>query len=140
MQNFFDKDGFIQITSSPGAREIESSNIEIKGIIIDGGHLTETDYTFAIKPIFSILGSIIETSRQEPIISFLPDDSIRIFLGFNAFTLDEKYDLSSNSVDIINFDNVFLECDIAQGMVFSGKRSGRIHNFTMDVDPWLQVR
>ena len=29
----------------------------------------------------------------------------------------------------------FLECDIAQGMIFRGKGSGNIHNFTMDVDP-----
>ena len=30
---------------------------------------------------------------------------------------------------------VFFECDIAQGMIFRGKRSGIVHNFTMDVDP-----
>ena len=30
---------------------------------------------------------------------------------------------------------MFLETDIAQGMIFKGKRSGIIHNFTMDVDP-----
>ena len=29
----------------------------------------------------------------------------------------------------------FFKCDIAQGMVFRGKRSGMIHNFTMDADP-----
>ena len=28
-----------------------------------------------------------------------------------------------------------MECDIAQGMIFKGKRSGIKHNFTMDVDP-----
>ena len=35
----------------------------------------------------------------------------------------------------MSFDNVFLECDIAQGVIFKGKKSGVIHNFTMDVDP-----
>ena len=29
----------------------------------------------------------------------------------------------------------FIECDIAKGMIFNGKRSNIIHNFTMDVDP-----
>ena len=29
----------------------------------------------------------------------------------------------------------FIECDIIQGMIFKGKRSGNIHKFTMDVDP-----
>ena len=28
----------------------------------------------------------------------------------------------------------FLECSIAQGMIFKGKRIGIIHNFTMNVD------
>ena len=29
----------------------------------------------------------------------------------------------------------FLETDMAQGIFFNGKRSGKILNFTMDVDP-----
>ena len=28
-----------------------------------------------------------------------------------------------------------MECDIAQGMIYRGRRSGIIHKFTMDVDP-----
>ena len=35
----------------------------------------------------------------------------------------------------LSFDNIFLECDIAQAMIFKGKRSGNNQNFTMDVDP-----
>ena len=35
----------------------------------------------------------------------------------------------------LSFDNNFLGCDIAQGMIFEGKRSGKTDNFTMDVDP-----
>ena len=63
------------------------------------------------------------------------DDSIRDLLGFNARTLYEEHTLSNNPVDILSFDNIFIECIIAQGMIFKGKRSGIIHNFTMDVDP-----
>ena len=62
------------------------------------------------------------------------DDSIRDLLGFNARTLYEEYKLSPNPVDILSFGNIFVECDIAQGMIFKGKRSGIIHNFTIDVD------
>ena len=47
----------------------------------------------------------------------------------------EEYYLSPNPVDILSFDNIFLERDLAQGIFFKGKRSGLIHNFTMDVDP-----
>ena len=110
-------------------------NNEIKTIIIDEGLYTEANYPFTIKPNFSTLGSLIEKSPQGPTISFMFDDSIRDLLGLNAKTLNEKYTLSSNPVDILSFDNNFLECNIAQGMIFRGKRSGIIHNFTMNVDP-----
>ena len=130
-----DEDGFIQITISPGAYELENLNNEIKRIIIDEEHYTEANYAFTIKPNFSTLGSIIEISTQGPIITFVPVDSIRDLLGFNKTTIFEEYNLSPNPVDILSFDNIFLECNIAQGMIFKGKRSGIIHNFTMDVDP-----
>ena len=128
-------DDHIQITIPPGAYEIESLNNEIKRIIIDKEHYTEANYPFSIKPNFSTLGSIIEISTQGPVITFVPDDSIRDLLGFNKTTIFEEYNLSPNPVDILSFDNIFLECNIAQGMIFKGKRSGIIHNFTMDVDP-----
>ena len=63
------------------------------------------------------------------------DDSIGSLLGFDETKLFEKYNLSPNPVDILSFDNIFLECDIAQGKIFKGKRSGIVHYFTMDVDP-----
>ena len=128
-------DDHIIITIPPGAYEIESLNNEIKRIIIDQEHYTEANYPINIKPNFSTLGSIIEISTQGPIITFVPDDSIGDLLGFNKTTTFEEYNLSPNPVDILSFDNIFLECNIAQGMIFRGKRSGIIHNFTMDVDP-----
>ena len=88
-----------------------------------------------IKPNFSTLGSITGISPQGPIISFMFDDSIRYLLGFNARTLFEEYNLSTNPVDIISFNNIFIETDIAKGMIFQGKRSGIIMNFTMSVSP-----
>ena len=128
-------DDHIIITIPHGAYEIESLNNEIKRIIIDQKHYTEAIYPFNIKPNFSTLGGIIEISTQGPIITFVPDDSIGDLLGFNKTTIFEEYNLSPNPVDILSFDNIFLECNIAKGMIFRGKRSGIIHNFTMDVDP-----
>ena len=128
-------DDFIQMKLPKGAYEIESLNEEIKRIIIDEAHYTEANYPFTIKPNFSTLGSIIEISPQGPIITFQPDDSIGDLLGFNKTTIFEQYNLSPNPVDILSFDNIFLECDIAQGMIFRRRRSGIIFNFTMDVDP-----
>ena len=135
MKSITNEDGFIRITVPPGAYEIEELDKELKRIVIGEDHYTEANYPFKIKPNFSTLGSIIEISPQGPIISFMFDDSIRDLFGFNARTLYEEYNLSPNPVDIISFDNIFLECDIAQGMIFKGRRSGIIHNFTMDVDP-----
>ena len=128
-------DDYIIITIPPGAYEIESLNNEIKRIIIDQEHYTEANYPFNIKPNFSTLGSIIEISTQGPVITFVPDDSIGGLLGFNKTTISEEHHLSPNPVDILSFDNIFLECNIAQGMIFKGKRSGIIHIFTMNVDP-----
>ena len=72
-----DEDGFIKITTPPGAFRRESLNNEIKRIIIDEGYYTEANYPFTIKPNISTLGCIIEISPQGPIISFMFDDSIR---------------------------------------------------------------
>ena len=128
-------DDFNQITIPEGAYEIESLNDEIKRIIIDKEYHTEATYPFTIKPNFSTLGSIVEIKSKGAIIGFVFDDSIGSLLGFNETILYEEYNLSPNPVDILSFDNIFLETDIAQGIIFKGRRSGIIHNFTMDVDP-----
>ena len=36
---------------------------------------------------------------------------------------------------MLSFDNFFIHTNIAQGMIFKGKKSGIIHIFHMDVDP-----
>ena len=130
-----DDNHFIMITIPPGSYEIESLNDEIKRIIINDEHFTEDTYPFVIKPNFSTLGSIVEISNEESAISFKASDSIGSLLGFNKRTIYDEYNLSDNPVDILSFDNIFIETDIAQGMIFKGKRSGIIHNFTMDVSP-----
>ena len=39
-----------------------------------------------------------------------------------------------NLIDILSFDNKFLETNFAKGRLFKGRQSGIIHKFTMDVD------
>ena len=135
MKSITDEDGFIKITIPPGAYEIEAVDKELKRIIIGEDHFTEANYPFKIKPNFSTLGSIIEISPQGHIFSFMFNDSIRDLLGFNARTIYEEYNLSPSPVDIISFNNMFIETDIAKGLIFEGKRSGIIMNFTMSVSP-----
>ena len=130
-----DKDVFLEITFSPGAYEKDSLNDEIKRIIIDEGYFTEKDYPITTQPNFSTLGSIIEISRQDPLISFVPHCNMRKLLGVNSSTISEEYNVSHNTVNILSFENVFLEADFAHGMIFKSKTPGIIHNFTMDVDP-----
>ena len=115
-------------------------NIEIKRIIIDEEHYTESNYPFTIKPNFSTLGCTLEIATQGPVITFVTDVSIRNLLGFNKTTIYEEYNLPPNPVDVLLFDIIFLECDIAQGIIFKGKRSGTIHTFTMDVDPRYEYK
>ena len=128
-------DDYIKISIPPGAYEIEGLNNETERINIDKEFYTETNYPFIIKPKFSTLGLIIEISTQGAVVTFVPDDSIGVLLGFNKTTIFEEYKLSPNPVDILSFDNNFLECNIAQGMIFKGKRSRIILKFTMDVSP-----
>ena len=130
-----DEDDFLQITIPPSAHEIESLNNEIKKVIPEQGHFSEDTYPFTIKPNFSTLGSIIEINPQGPIVSFASEDSMKNLLGFDETIFYKKYNPSPNPVEIISFDNAFIECDITKGMIFKGKRSGIIHNFTMDVNP-----
>ena len=110
-------------------------NNEFKRIIIDEKYFTESYYPFTIKPTFSTLGSITEIQPQGPIIGFVFDDSIRNLLGFHEIILYRNYNLSPNPVDILSFDNIFLETNIGQGKILKGKRIGIIHNWTMTVDP-----
>ena len=129
------EEDFIQTRIPNGAYEIESLNNEIKRNIIDEEHYTESNYPFKLKPNFSTLGSIVEIQPQGSMNGFVFNDSIGSLLGFNETILWQEYNLSPNPVEILSFDNVFIEGDIAQRMIFRGKRSGIIHNFTMDVDP-----
>ena len=82
----------------------------------------------------STLGSIVEIYQTGPIISYVMENSIGNLLGFDETILYIDYNLSPNPVDILSFDKIFLHTDIAQGLIFNGKRSGINHNFTMDVD------
>ena len=125
----------IQITIRQGIYEIESLNDEIRRIFINEGHYTDENYPFFIKPDSETLGSIIETSPQGPIITFIPNDSIGSLLGFGKSTIYGEYNISPNPVDIISFDNIFIETDIAEGMIFRGRRTGIIFNWQMDVNP-----
>ena len=68
-------------------------------------------------------------------ISFIHDDSSRDLLGFDRVLIYKKHKLSQNPVDILTFDNISLEEDVAHGLIFKGKRSGIIPKLTMDVDP-----
>ena len=98
---------FIQIRISEGAYEIENLNDEIKRIIIEKGHYTETNFPFRITSNFSTLGSIVEKLTPRPQISFVFDDSIGNLLGFNEILVWGKYNLSDNPVDILSFNNIF---------------------------------
>ena len=88
-----------------------------------------------IRPNFTTLGSFVERKPQGPMIGFVYDNSIGNLLGFNETILWEEYNLSDNPVDILSLDNFFIHTDIAKGMIFRGKISGKIYNFTTDVSP-----
>ena len=108
---------------------------EIKTNIVEEGLFKETNCPFTIELKFSTLSSFIEISRQEPLISCTPDDSVPDLLGFISSTIFDEYNLSPLPVDVLSIEKFFLNCDMAQGMMFRGKGSRLNHSITMDVDP-----
>ena len=120
LKSITEEDGFIQITIPPGAYEIEKLNIGIKRIVIEQEHYTKSDYPFTIKPNFSTLGSINTNIHPRTSNHFCTLDSIRDLLWIIKTTIYEEYNLSPNPVDILSFDNIFLECDIARGIELKG--------------------
>ena len=111
--------------------------MKIKGLFSKKNFFAAEISQFVIKPIFSTLGCIKEVKsnliRSQS--SFLPDDSVRDLLGFDAVTLHQTYNQSHNPVDILSIDNIFIETDTSQGLFFKGKTSGIIQNFTVEFDP-----
>ena len=125
----------VMITIPHVTYELERLDLEIKRILIEDGHITKDFYPFSIKPNFSTLGGIIKITDPNFLIDFTYDNTIRDLLGFNVVILEDEYNLSISPVDILTFDNFFLKCDNAQGMIYRGKRSGIIHNWTITVGP-----
>ena len=91
---------------------------------------------FTLKPNCSALCKIVEiTSGKRWQISFFQDDTMRNQLKFKPVVLHEEYNLPHNPVDTLSIDNNFLETDMAQGMIFEGKRSKLFQNWTKTVNP-----
>ena len=107
----------------------------IKRNFVEKVYFTNENFPFIIKAIFSTLGNIIESSPKGPIISFASDDSFRNLLGFRETILYKEYNLSDILVDILSIDKIFLKCDLAQGMIFQGRKSNIIHNWTKTGNP-----
>ena len=120
-----------------GVYQIETLNNEIKRNIFEEGYFTESNSPFTIKPNFLTLGSIKEISSNivGSQMAFTPTDSIKDLLGLKSKIKHGENNLSHYPVDILSFDNNFIETDIAQGLIFKNKRSRVIHNFAMYVDP-----
>ena len=130
-------DDFCQIIIEPRAYKLESLNDKIKRINIKEVYFTEQSNTFLIKPNFTTFGSIIKFKSNfiGTQINFVHDDSLRDLLVFNEEVIYEKYNKSGHPVAIISFDNIFIETNNARGMIFRGKTSGIIFNFSLDVNP-----
>ena len=100
-----------------------SFHTKIKELIIEEGDATESNYPFLIKPNFNNLHSIIEIENGWEI-DFTQDNTIRQVLGFKSKLISKEINNSDYPVDtIISFDNIFIETDIALGMLINGKRS-----------------
>ena len=102
---------YIRIVASPGAYEIEALNDEIKDQNNGEGHFTEKKHHFKINSNFGKLGSILEISPYNvgSYIDFTRDDSMGDLLGYKPKKLSDEFNISDYPVDILSFDNIFLD-------------------------------
>ena len=128
-------DDFNQKTIPPGAYGLENLNNEILSNINEEGFITEVTYPFTIRLNFSIVGSIkkISSNTKSTQIAFTPDDSIRNLLGFKPKVKHKEYSLSDYPVDISSIDNILLEGDTAQSLIFKAQKCGIVRNWPMTV-------
>ena len=109
---------------------MEYLNAENRSIIINDGYHSKEDYPITIRLHFSTLRSIIEIAPGRGWqVSFVEDNTLRDLLAFQLRVIHGNKNLSEKPVDILSFDNIFLEKNIAQGMIFESKRSGSNHKF-----------
>ena len=59
--------------------------------------------------------------RRRRQISFVRVDTLRGLLAFKPKVLNDECDLSDYPVDILSFDIIFFESDIAHGFIFRGR-------------------
>ena len=102
----------VDIVIPKGVYELEAIYLEIKRLMVLNGDSDDEIFPFTIKPNFSTQGSIIEIEDGWEI-DFTYAGTIGDILGFDASIVSGKYNLSDHPVDIISFDNIFVECDIA---------------------------
>ena len=60
---------------------------------------------------------------------------MRNFLGFNERLLVSIRNASNNNVDILPTSNLFIDCNIINGMIIKGDNSGIIHFWIFNVNP-----
>ena len=120
----------VEIVIPKGAYEMEAVYSEIKRLMILNGDSEGETFPVKIKPNFTTQASTIEIVDGWKV-DFTFAGTITTILGFESRKFCKNYNLS---VDIISFDKIFVECDIAQGMIINGKRTRVIHNFTKDVN------
>ena len=105
----------VDIVLEKGAYELEAMDLEIKRLMVLNGDSDGETIPITIKQDFSTQGSIMEIIDRWGIY-FTFDSTTRTILGADARVISGKYNLSDHQVDIISFDNIFIECDIAKGM------------------------
>ena len=88
----FEGDEYNVKTIPPSAFDLESLIKESKRSNTNEGYVTEKDYPFSIKPIFSFLGSIKEIKRSRGWqINSVQDDTLAQPLGFKLDLIHEEY-------------------------------------------------
>ena len=128
------------ITIGIGSYEIDELNSEITRLMkINGDYDSVNDMPYiTIEPNLSRLTSEIHLNNGYKV-DFTTTNSLASVLGFGSIIIDKPYNESTNTINIINVNNILVQCDLVQSSYFNGKKGNIIYDFPITSSPGYRM-
>ena len=129
------------VTIETGAYQVEELNDEIQRLMAENGDWDSTGkvYYITISPNLSTLKSVIDITHPDYKIDFTIPNSLRSILGFESKILSNDRNTSDRTVNIIDFNSIFVNCDCIKDSYVNGISSPVIYSFGPKVSPGYRI-
>ena len=123
-----------EITLAVGSYEISQINSEIQRLIqLDG------DSGIEITINYYTLKSVVNITPSTCQVDFTVDNSLASTLGFDAVTLNPRYNISPNIVKILTVNSILVNCNIVGNSYLNSKQFPVLYSFFPNVKPGYKV-